>query len=275
MWLAFLLVAPAITGAFLVANCVVSWRAEGRRRRTVASGLVGLGTLAATGMGAWLVRADSSAATLLALAALPFVVLAWGFVLWVVISHLYALWSTRRRHPVRAVIVLGGRLNGGRRVSRLLARRVELGLSVARRLWAEGEAVPVIMSGGQGDDEHVSEARAMAEYAAELGVEPSRVLLEDRSTTTEENLRYSAELLRNHGISGEVVVATNEFHAFRGWLMMRRAGVAGHAVGYWTGRHLWWSATIREYLAWLHDHRGAAALLLAACWLPLLGVLVG
>lgn len=274
MWIALALVAPALTGAFLVGNCVAMWRAEGRSGLTVASGVVGAVTLAATAAGAWLSLAGSPSAVRLALAALPLIVLAWGFVVWVAISNLYVRCSSRRAHPAEAVIVLGGRLNGGRRVSRLLARRVELGLVLARERWSLGKDVPLIMSGGQGDDELVSEAQAMMEYAVELGADAARLVPEDRSTTTEENLAYSAEVLRGLGITGPVLVASNDFHAFRAKLMMRRAGVPGHAVGFATRRHYWGAATIREFLAWLHDHRVVGAVVLLACWLPLVWSLV-
>ena len=126
------------------------------------------------------------------------------------------------------------------------------------------------MSGGQGADEHVPEAQAMAEYAGEKGVSQESVLREDRSTTTEENLRYSADLLRAHGITGPVAVATpNDYHAFRSATMMRRVKLPGYALGYPTARYYWPAAVIREYVAVLRDHKRFVAVMLGISALPL------
>lgn len=75
----------------------------------------------------------------------------------------------------------------------------------------------VVVSGGQGPDEHVTEARAMADYLMEQGVEEERILLEEDSHNTVQNLRYTARLLEEEGYDTQqdVVVVSNGFHLTR------------------------------------------------------------
>ncbi|WP_296137113.1 YdcF family protein [uncultured Tessaracoccus sp.] len=266
---------PLLAGLFLVVNCVVMWRKEGLGRGTMISGVVGSGTLGYLALGTVAVPLGwTTVEIVLALLAPPMVELAFGFVCFVLYSSLYTWWFSCFGGTVEAVVVLGGALRGGRTVSPLLARRIDRGLVVARRAWADGRAIPVVMSGGQGSDEQVSEAEAMGAYAVEQGTDRALVRLEDRSTNTEENLRYSAALLRAEGVRGPVAVATNDYHAFRAATMMRRAKLPGYAVGYRTVRYYWPSAMIREYVALLRDHPRFVTVMLGLGCLPMLLVAV-
>ena len=85
----------------------------------------------------------------------------------------------------------------------------------------------VVVSGGQGANEPTTEARAMADYLLEAGVEEERILLEDRSHNTKENLLYTRELLADEGIAVEetgVVVVSNGFHLTRARMLAERFG---------------------------------------------------
>lgn len=70
-----------------------------------------------------------------------------------------------------------------------------------------------IVSGGQGENEPFSEAKGMAEYLLDKGIEEKRILLEDWSTNTVENIQNSKELLE--GEYNGVGIVTNNFHVFR------------------------------------------------------------
>lgn len=89
----------------------------------------------------------------------------------------------------------------------------------------EHPGVTVVVSGGQGPDEHISEAQAMYEYLVAHGVAQEQILLEDRSTNTRQNLDYSLALLEENGfdIHDEIIVVSNGFHLSRvrmiwGWI---------------------------------------------------------
>ena len=199
---------------------------------------------------------------------LPAMYLAFVLVAFLGYAWLYG-WCVRRwGRPVDAVIVLGAGLRGDR-VTPLLASRLDRGHEVLDRSRARGRDTVIITSGGQGPDEVVPEAVAMANHLVETGVDPGLIVLEDASTSTEENLRFSAEVAREQGIDGRFAVVTNNYHAFRAALLMRQAGLPGFAVGAPTARYFWPSAILREYVAILRDHRWINAAILLLLCLPL------
>ena len=125
------------------------------------------------------------------------------------------LWAAGRQKASgkeKALIVLGAGLHG-EEVSDTLARR----LDVAFAFWQQNPEVLLVVSGGQGADEAVSEAAAMARYLEQKGVPEGQILKEDRSSTTEENFAFSLALLEQNGVSpsSPIAFATNRFHCFR------------------------------------------------------------
>ncbi len=108
------------------------------------------------------------------------------------------------------VVVPGAQIHDDR-PSLMLSHRLK---SAAKFLEEHPEAVCVV-SGGQGKDEPSSEASVMANYLIAAGVEENRVFLEDRSTNTMENMRYTAAVIAENDLPDRVVIATQEFHQFR------------------------------------------------------------
>ena len=82
----------------------------------------------------------------------------------------------------------------------------------------------VVVSGGQGPDEHISEARAMADYLMEQGIEQERILLEDQSHNTVQNLTLTRQLLDELGydLEQDIVVVSNGFHLTRVRMLWER-----------------------------------------------------
>ena len=124
--------------------------------------------------------------------------------------------------PVDAVIVLGAGVNG-ETPSLILWSRI-----TAAAAYLEGHPdVPVVLSGGQGPGEAISEAACMRRELTARGVEEDRLLLEDRSTSTAENFACSKALLESMGLSETTVaVITSDFHCFRAHLIAQRAGLS-------------------------------------------------
>ena len=83
-----------------------------------------------------------------------------------------------------------------------------------------------VVSGGQGPDEGCSEAEAMQTWLLAQGVAPERILLEDQSETTRENLTYSFNVIRSWGgdPAEGVGVVTSEYHLHRAKLMAEALG---------------------------------------------------
>ena len=82
------------------------------------------------------------------------------------------------------------------------------------------------MARGKGDDEHQSEARAMADYLEDHGVAPERIILEDQSRNTWQNVNNTLALLRAGAApqyNGNVLLVSSDFHLTRIGMLWRRA----------------------------------------------------
>lgn len=78
-----------------------------------------------------------------------------------------------------------------------------------------------VLSGGKGDGESITEAQAMCNYLVEHGIDRERLILEEKSTSTTENLKFSLGLI---GLDHSVGVVTNNFHVFRGTAIGKKCG---------------------------------------------------
>ena len=103
--------------------------------------------------------------------------------------------TARGGEDLDCLVVLGAALNG-REPSAALEARLE---TAADYLDAHPET-DVIVSGGQGVSEVVSEAECMRDWLLRRGIDPGRIRMEDRSTDTAENLRYSLAMLPGEGL---------------------------------------------------------------------------
>ena len=133
----------------------------------------------------------------------------------------------RPRRAVDFVIVLGSGLLDGRRVSRLLASRLDRARKAFDAAVARGRQPMMITSGGQGPGEEIPEAHAMADYLVEHGVPRDRILLEDQSHTTEENLAFSREIMLERLPKYRSIVVTNNYHVLRAALIAKKVRIRG------------------------------------------------
>lgn len=150
--------------------------------------------------------------------------------------------------PADAAIVLGAGVNGTR-PSLTLKSRLDAAVDYA----AENPGIPIVLSGGKGYGENITEAECMRRYLTEHGVDENRLLLEEAATNTAENFSFSKNILEQHGYeTAEITVAviSNDFHLCRAELLAKREGLRVTGVGMpipWL--HLEINYTIREAFA--------------------------
>lgn len=144
--------------------------------------------------------------------------------------HIIKAMNTVPDDGLNYILVLGAGLNGEKPT-----RPLQLRIERAYRYLISSPDTIAIASGGQGDDEVISEAEAIKNGLVELGIEPSRILLEDRSTSTEENIIYSYEII-NKDIANRkaaegkdssnitVGIVSNSFHIYRASLIAKYQG---------------------------------------------------
>ena len=125
------------------------------------------------------------------------------------------------------VIVLGCQVRSDGTPSRMLQDRIQAAYDY---LSVHEEAV-CVASGGQNDNEPISEAACIRNTLAARGIDPDRILLEDRSRSTEENLRFTAEIIRQQGLNPRVAIASDNFHQLRASVWARRCGLEAESLG--------------------------------------------
>ncbi|HWP63558.1 MAG TPA: YdcF family protein [Candidatus Binatia bacterium] len=134
----------------------------------------------------------------------------------------YRIWeqgSRDERRPAGAIVVLGAAQYDGRPSPVFRAR-----LDHAIRLWQEGWAPILVLTGGRQPGDRTTEAAVGRAYAIARGVAPERILFEDEGRTTLESLRSVARLLRANGIRDAIFVS-DPTHMLRVLRIARDEGV--------------------------------------------------
>lgn len=116
------------------------------------------------------------------------------------------------------MIVLGCQIRGD-----IITKSLRMRLDVAYEYANRNPQVIIIVSGGKGQGENTSEAEAMYKYLTQKGIDGSRIIKEEQSTNTDENMSYSAEFIENK--EDKVAVVTSNFHIFRAKLLAKAKGL--------------------------------------------------
>ncbi len=161
-----------------------------------------------------------------------------------VLSFLMINASLKKPDGETTLIILGCEVQK-ERPSLMLERRLQRGLEYLE----EHPQTPAVLSGGQGSDEDISEAEAMYRWLTAHGIDESRLYKEDRSTSTAENMRYSAAVIRDAGLPVQTVVVTDGFHLYRAEGMAAQNGLEPYGLA---ARTPWWLVPtfwVREWFA--------------------------
>ena len=162
------------------------------------------------------------------------------------------------------IIVLGCAIRKDGSPTPLLKGRLDRAYDFARKQELESGKAPVfVLSGGQGSDECVSEAECMRRYLAGRGVPEDRMILEDRSTDTTENMRFSKALIQAEKDGAMIAFSTTNYHVFRSGLKARQVKMQALGMGCRSKWYFWPNAAVREFVGLLTEHRIKQGLLLA------------
>lgn len=142
------------------------------------------------------------------------------------------------------VLVLGSKASGRIPSADLWAR-----INAAAGYLKKNPKASCIACGGQGAGESASEAVIIREYLVKAGIGTDRILLDDKSVNTEENIKNALGVIRNNGLSGELAVVTDEYHEFRACAIARKLGANPYAVPAKTPPFILSSCWAREVLA--------------------------
>ena len=145
-------------------------------------------------------------------------------------------------------IVLGCKVYGERASLSLLER-----LEAAYDYLVENPEADCVVSGGQGPDEAISEAECMYRWLVENGIDPSRIYKEDKSTSTEENIAFSKEVIEENGLCQKVAIITSEYHTYRAGTIAENNGLVWGACPGHTAVWLFPTYYVRELYAILAE----------------------
>ncbi|MEF9917286.1 MAG: YdcF family protein [Lachnospiraceae bacterium] len=152
---------------------------------------------------------------------LLYVVAVGSAILWIVfvVVELMICFTMFSRPPknLHCIIILGAQIRGTR-VTDSLKRRLDRGL----RYLHDNPHTMAVVSGGRGKGEDITEALAMQNYLVACGIHESRILLEDASTNTKENLDFSSQFLKLK--KDKIGIVSNNFHMYRALALAKKQG---------------------------------------------------
>ncbi len=154
------------------------------------------------------------------------------------------------------LIILGCYIGNKAKLLPLLRFRINRAMRFAwEQETATGKAVCFVPSGGQGEDEVMSEGSAMALYLMAHSAEEYEILTEKQSRNTRENFLFSKELIDEKKKNAKVTFVTTNFHVLRSGMLAKKAGLLAEGLASTTKWYYWPNGFIREFIAILSMYR--------------------
>ena len=152
------------------------------------------------------------------------------------------------------ILILGCQIRSDGTLTSLLKGRTDRAIEFAKTQQKEsGKEIIFVPSGGKGSDEVIAEGQAIHNYLIEKGIPESRILTEDKSVSTYENLKYSMELIRKHTkeLNPKIAFSTTNYHVFRTGIFAAEQGIEAEGIGSKTKQYFFINAFVREFIATL------------------------
>ena len=161
------------------------------------------------------------------------------------------------------LIILGCRVKKDGTPAPILRGRIDRAIAFYRKQKDEtGKELTFIPSGGKGSDEVISESGSMKRYLMEHGIPEERIIEENRSTDTFENMEFSKKIIDSVSPGAKVAYATTNYHVFRSGIFARRVKMRAEGIGAKTKWYFWPNAAVREFAGLVTKHRVKQALIL-------------
>lgn len=145
------------------------------------------------------------------------------------------------------IIILGCGIAKDGSLLPLLRGRVDKAIEFYKKQKEEsGKSAVFIPSGGQGPDEIISESEAMRNYLISKGISEDKIIMEDKSTTTYENMLFSKQIIDSINPESKVAFSTTNYHVFRSGILANSVGLHAEGIGSKTKWYFWPNAFLRE-----------------------------
>ena len=154
------------------------------------------------------------------------------------------------------IIILGSKINEDGSLTPLLKGRVDKAIEFANNQYKSTKRKLIyVPSGGKGRDEVMAEAEAIQNYLIEKGIQKKQIIIENQSTSTVENMKFSKNKIQAVNDHGNVVFATTNYHVFRSGVIACDQGIDCEGIGSKTKWYFYTNALIREFVANLVQER--------------------
>lgn len=147
------------------------------------------------------------------------------------------------------MIVLGCKVKDGTPSLMLMNR-----LDAAYDYLSDHEDVKVIVSGGQGSDEIMSEAQCMRDYLVNKGISSERIIMEEKSSSTRENLEFSREIIEEKNLNENITIVTDGYHQLRADMIAGKLGMKAYNISAHTSEWLIPTYWVREWFGVVHQY---------------------
>lgn len=128
------------------------------------------------------------------------------------------------------------------------SQMMQMRLDVAEKFLRENPEVNAVLSGGQGPDEDISEALCMYRELTKRGIDGKRLYMEEKSTSTRENIAFSAELIKEEGLCENITIVSNNYHLYRATISARQEGLSCSCISAYTPLPILPTYIMREYM---------------------------
>ena len=157
------------------------------------------------------------------------------------------------------IIILGCGIRKDGGLTPLLKGRVDSAVAFEKKQFEKtGKHAIFVPSGGQGDDEVISESEAMKNYLLNIGIPQEQIVCEDKSVNTMQNMQFSKKAIEKHGGDIEhkkIAFATTNYHVFRGYILARKNGFEAKGISSKTKPYFYFNAFLREFIGVLWEKK--------------------
>ena len=167
------------------------------------------------------------------------------------------------KHDKDFVIILGSKIKSDGTLTPLLKGRADKAIAFGQKQYAENnKKIIYIPSGGKGRDEVIAEADAIKKYLMEKGIKGKDIIVENKSTSTDENMQFSKKIIDKINKDAKIIFSTTSYHVFRSGVIANNQGIDCEGMGSKTKWYFYSNALIREFVANLVQERKSHIMLL-------------
>lgn len=148
------------------------------------------------------------------------------------------------------VIILGAKIRADGTLTPLLKARADRAIEFGKKQYEiTNKTICYVPSGGKGNDEIVAEGVAIEQYLIENGINKENIMVEDKSSSTIENMKFSNSKIVEIKKDAKISFATTNYHVFRSGVIANNCGIDCEGMGSKTKWYFYTNALIREFIA--------------------------